>query len=467
MTKVKRDFTQGPLLRQMILFTIPLILTAILQQLFNTADTLVVGRWGGDTAEECTVALAAVGSCVHLINLIIGLLNGFSTAVSITTAHAIGGKQYEKVSRIVHTAIPTGFLGGTILCVVGFFFAKEALVLMGTDPDVLDAATIYMRAICFGFPAQLTYNYCSAAVRADGDTYHPMIFLTTAGVANLVLNMVAVIVFRAGAVGVGIATTASHWISCALIIGFMMRKSERCKVILKNLRIHWDILRQILVIGLPAGIQGSLFSISNVTVQSAINSFGKATTAGNTVAFNVERYINVSLAAIGDTTMTFVGQNVGANNYKRVKQIFLTSICLVFGVGLLVATPIYIFEESLMGLFSTDPEVIAAGMVRHNIVTFGYLLLGLMEAAAAGVRAFGWTTRAMFVSLGGSCLLRIVWINTAFAWMRDTEYALTFLYLTYPISWIVTFLLHLCFFLYAMRLMKTGRLKELGSRRKK
>jgi len=288
-SKVKRNLTDGPLLPKMILFTLPLIATAFLQQLFNTADTVVVGQWGGNTPAERETALAAVGSCGALINLIVNLFFGLSVGAGVCVAHDIGAKQYRDVKRTVHTSVIVSLFFGALLTVFGLCMARPLLAMMKTDPTVLDEAVPYMMAYFCGMPANILYNYCASILRSSGDTTRPLIFLSAAGVANVGLNLVMVLVFGLGALGVGIATAASHWVACVLILIYMMRMDGPCKIELRELRVYPEKLKKIIVIGLPAGLQGTLFSFSNVLIQSSINGFGNvAFVAGNTAASNID-----------------------------------------------------------------------------------------------------------------------------------------------------------------------------------
>lgn len=444
----------------MILFALPLMATAILQQLFNTADTIVVGRFSG------MASLAAVGSCGALVSLIIALLNGFSTAVGVSVAHAIGAKHEEKIHRVVHTAVPAGFLGGVLIGVISFVFAEDFLRLMGTDESCIAEAAVYLRALCFGFSGQLTYNYCAAMVRAEGDATRPMVFLTIAGVCNVILNLVFVLGFHMGAVGVGIATSVSHWISCLLVVHHLMTKSPRCRLYLRQMRIRLDILREMVVMGIPAGLQSSMFSISNVLIQSSVNSFGATVIAGNTAAANLDNYIYFTMYAVADTSLTFVGQNVGANNYARVKKVVRNAVCIVGVTGISVGLILYLFSDPLLHLYiPSDEEAMKAAMLRHTLICFTYVLCGFMDTLCACTRGFGWSVRPMVASLIGSCLLRVVWIFTVFAWARENyfEQSLSILYYCYPVTWIITASAHAVFCLTALGQMKTGRLRSIAA----
>ena len=433
--KIKKDFTEGPLLSKIVLFALPLIVTAVLQLLFNTADTVVVGRWGGSTPEECETALAAVGSCGSLTHMIINLFFGLSVGAGVCVAHDIGAKQYEDVSRVVHTSVVASLILGVVVTVFGICMARPLLSLMGTAPSVLDQAVFYMCAYFCGMPANMLYNYCAAILRSSGDTTRPLIFLSVAGVVNVLFNLVAVIVFGLGAIGVGIATAASHWVSCILIVRYMMRMDGPCRIELSKLQIDWIKLKKIIIIGLPAGLQGTLFSISNVLIQSTVNSFGKTVVAGNTAAANIDGYIYATQNALYHTALTFVGQNLGARRLDRVKKSFLSCLMVVSVVGIVVGGILMVFARQLLGLFIPENEgAIEAGLERLFIMASTYFLCGLMEVGCGTLRGLGKSISPMLISLLGSCLFRVIWIFTVF----QLSPTMQTLYFSYPASWFLT-----------------------------
>lgn len=441
-TAIRNKLTEGPILSRIILFTLPLIATAVLQLLFNTADVMVVGRWGGETAAERETALAAVGSCGALTSLIINLFFGLSVGAGVGVAHGIGAKLYRDVSETVHTAVLASLACGVVVTVFGLCAARPLLIMMGTDPTVLDQAVPYMCAYFCGMPANMLYNYCASMLRSSGDTTRPLIFLSVAGVVNVGLNLVMVIVFHLGALGVGIATAVSHWISCILIVAYMMRYDGPCKIEWRKLRIHRDKLVRIITVGLPAGIQGTLFSFSNVLIQSSINGFGDvAFVAGNTAASNIDGYIYASQNALYHTALTFVGQNLGARKFDRIKRCILWCVVVVTVVGLLFGFLAFLFGEQLLSIFTDSREVIEAGMVRLSIICTTYFFCGLMEVGCGVMRGFGKSLPPMIVSLIGSCLFRIVWIYSVFAIFPTP----VILYISYPLSWGLTALTHFIF----------------------
>lgn len=445
MTKQKKDLTQGALLPQILMFSLPLIATSILQLLFNTADTIVVGRWGGDTPEECKTALAAVGSCGSLITLFVNLFLGLSVGAGICVAHDIGAKQEEEVKKTVHTAVLTALGAGVLVTVLGFLTTSWALRMMGTDESVLPEATKYIYAYFCGMPANMLYNYCASILRSKGDTVRPLIFLSIAGVANVVMNLVAVLVFHWGAMGVGAATAVSQWVSCILVVIYMMRMDGPCRIELSQLRPDWIKFKRILVVGLPAGLQSMLFSISNILIQSSVNSFGPTIVAANTTAANLNNYIYASQNSLYHTALTFVAQNAGARNYKRMKQSVICCIMVVIVVGLGIGGLMHLFSDGLLGIFSPDnPEVVMYAQVRHVMFCFTYFLCGIMEVGTGMLRGLGKSFVPMIVSLIGSCVLRVVWIYTVFAWLpientvENTVFRMQMLYVSYPITWVLT-----------------------------
>lgn len=454
--RAERDLTKGPLLPQIIVFAIPLVLTGILQLLFNTADTVVVGRWGGETEEAREAALAAVGSCGSLINLIINLFFGLSVGANVCAAQELGAKRYDDVQKTVHTSVLTALICGVFLSVVGFFLARPLLTLMGTEPSVLDEAVPYMRAYFFGAPANIVYNYCAAILRSKGDTTHPLIFLSVAGVVNVGLNLVMVLAFGLGALGVGIATAVAQWISCILVVLHMTRLQDACRLNLRELRIDPQKLKRIVLIGIPSGLQGMIFSLSNVLIQSSVNSFGKATVAANTASSNVSDYLYTAQNALYHTVLSFAGQNLGAHNLRRVKKSIVCCVGTVMAIWLVLGGSILLFGEQLLGIFAPgNDSVVEIGMVRLRIIISTYFLCGIMDVGCGVLRACGKSFQSMIISLVGSCLTRIIWIYTAFA--ATHSYAV--LFWGYPISWALTAMAHFTFaFLTLRKMERSGKL---------
>lgn len=453
--KANRDLTSGALLPKIILFTLPLIATGILQLLFNTADIIVVGRWGGATKEAREAALAAVGSCGALINLIINMFFGLSVGAGVCVAQELGARQYHEVKKTVHTSVLVAVLCGAVVSVIGFVLARPLLTLMGTEPAVLDEAVPYMRAYFIGAPANTVYNYCAAILRSSGDTTHPLVFLSVAGVVNVGLNLVMVTVFSLGALGVGIATAAAQWISCILILRHMIRLNDHCHLNLRELKIDPVKLKKVVAIGIPAGLQGMVFSTSNVLIQSSVNSFGQATVAAKTAASSLTDYIYIAQNSLYHAALTFVGQNAGAQNYRRVRYSIFCCMGTVTVLGLVLGGLVILFGEPLLSIYAPGNEsVIEIGMIPVRILSATYFTCGLMEVGSGVLRGLGKSFRAMIISLVGSCVTRIIWIYTVFA----ADHTLEVLYACYPLSWVLTAATHFTMaFIVLHNLERQGR----------
>jgi len=446
-----RDLLSGALLPKIIWFSLPLMATGILQLLFNTADTVVVGRFGGSTPEECETALAAVGSCGSLIAVIINFFMGLSVGSGVCTAQSIGARRDDEVEQVVHTSVITALVLGTFVAIVGMILSRPLLIAMGTDPTVLSPAVAYIIAYFAGAPANMLYNYCAAILRSKGDTSRPLLFLTVAGVSNVILNLITVLVFDMGALGVGIATAASHWISCILIVLHMMRLDDACRIDLKKLKIHRPTLSKMLCIGIPAGIQGTVFSFSNVMIQSAVNSFGRVTVAANTAANNITDYGYMAQNAIYHAALTFVGQGVGAKRYDRVRTASLTCVATVTVVGLVTGLLSVAFGEQLLSIFAPgNIEVIRLGMIRIRYMCLPYFLCGVMEVGSGILRGLGKSMTSMIVSISGICGTRLIWLFTIFRSFRSLD----ILYFSYPVTWTITACAHFAFAIYFIRRMR-------------
>ncbi|MBC8543220.1 MAG: MATE family efflux transporter [Clostridia bacterium] len=426
------DMCSGPLLGKMILFALPLMVSSILQLLFNAADIIVVGKFAGNQA------LAAVGSTGALINLIVNLFIGLSVGTNVLVARYYGAHQGEDLSETIHTSILASVIGGAILVVIGLVVAEPLLHLMGTPDDVIEQSSLYMRIYFIGMPVNMLYNFGSAILRAVGDTKRPLYFLLVAGVINVVLNLIFVIVFSMGVAGVATATIISQAISALLIVYCLIRSQGLYQLHLKKLRIHMDKLGKMVRIGLPAGMQGAIFSISNVLIQSSINSFGSTVMAGNTAASNIEGFVYVSMNAVHQTTLSFTSQNLGAKQYKRIEKVLLLSLALVTVIGVALGGGAYLLGNTLLRIYSTDAEIIHYGMLRMAYVCVPYFLCGVMEVMVGSLRGLGYSIMPMIVSLAGACGLRILWLYTLFA-MDPT---LPMLYISYPVSWFVTAAVH-------------------------
>lgn len=435
------DMVHGPLLGKMIAFTIPIILTSWLQLLFNAADVVIVGRFAGDES------LAAVGSTSSLINLCLAIFMGLSVGVNVIVAQAIGASEKDELKSSVHTAIATAGISGLFVAAFGVIFAPILLTFMGSPDDVIGLASIYLRIYFLGTPANFIYNFAAAILRAKGDTSTPMKILTVAGVINVCCNLFAVIVLGMGVAGVAIATVISQYVSMALILWILSREEDALKFSVKELTINTGILKKYIKIGLPAGVQSSLFSLSNVVIQSSINSFGSVIMAGNSAAGNIEGFVWMAMNSVYQTALTFVGQNYGAADMKRVKKVTVICQGMVFVVGVVFGNLVVLFSHQLLGIYSKSEDVIAEGAVRLAFVCTGYFLCGIMDSMVGALRGIGQSIKPMIVSLIGACGLRIVWIATIFQVYRVPW----MLYITYPISWIITWLVQLLLFVITYR----------------
>ncbi len=443
----------GPLLGKILIFYIPLMLSGVLQLLFNAADIAVVGRFAGNEA------LAAVGSTGSLTNLIVNLFMGLSVGANVMVARFYGSGQMKELKEMVQTAVATAAIGGVILVFVGFLAARPALALMATPENVIDHSVLYMRIYFAGMPFMMAYNFGSAILRAVGDTRRPLYYLMIAGVVNVVLNLIFVIVFSMGVAGVATATVISQAISALLVIRCLIRTDGVYKLELKGLKIRRDKLLRMIQIGLPAGLQSSLFSISNVLIQSSVNSFGSVAMAGNTAGSNVEGFVYTSMNAFHQAAISFAGQNYGAMKYKRVGKVLLICEGLVIFVGLALGNAGYFFAGNILKIYSTDPEVISYGVLRMSYICVTYFLCGMMEVIVGVLRGIGCSIMPMLVSLTGACLFRVVWIYTVFQQIRTLDC----LYVSYPISWILTLCVHLvCFAIVYRKLLRSGGVKEEG-----
>ena len=442
------NMTEGPLLPKILAFSGPLILTGILQLLYNAADVIVVGNYAGHAA------LAAVSSTGSLINLLVNVFMGLSVGASVAIARNYGARDIKAMRKAEHTAMTLALFMGVGVGVFGFLMARPLLQMMDSPPDVIDGASLYVRIYFLGMPANMLYNFGAAAMRAVGDTKRPMVYLMISGLVNVLLNLLLVIVFHMDVAGVAIATVASQVVSMALVLLCLFRTRGAIQLNLSECRIDRKSLREIIRIGLPAGLQGSLFSISNVLIQSSVNSFGSLVVAGNGVACNIEGFVYTAMNAQHQADMTFASQNYGAGKPERVKRTLWCCLGVVTVIGLGMGFLILLFGKPLLGLYNQEEEVIAKGMIRMGIIMPTYFLCGMMDVMVGQLRGVGYAIMPMIVSLTGACLLRIVWILTVFAQAHD----LTVLYLSYPVSWFVTFAIHFLCYLFVAR-KRLNRLK--------
>lgn len=435
---------EGPLFSSVVFYTVPIIMTSVLQLLFNAADLIVVGRFCG------SISVGAVGATGSLTALLVNLFVGLSIGAGVAVAHGIGSRDEEQVSNAVHTALPLALLGGVVLTVLGFVLSEPLLTLMGTPENTLPLAITYMEIYFCGITFTVVYNFCAAILRAAGDTRSPLIFLTIAGVANVVLNVFFVRSLHMNVAGVALATTISQAIAAVLVVRALIQRTDACKLQLRKMRFYKSQLVKIVRIGLPAGIQSSLFSISNVLIQSSINSFGDMFVSGNAAASNIESFLYVTLNSFHQTTVNYVGQNVGARQYRRANNTVWICQSCVLVVGLMMGTAMWAFGEQLLGIYISDSqEAIRYGMVRFVYVTLPYFMLGLLDVSTGALRGYGKSLAPMIISVLGICGIRVLWIFTVF--QLPAFHNPKWLYLSYPISWVVTLVVQTVFFLRIRR----------------
>lgn len=444
--KYEIDMCNGPILKKMLIFALPLMLSSILQLLFNAADIVVVGRFAGDDS------LAAVGSTSSLINLLTNLFIGLSVGANVLVARYFGAKKEEELKKTVHTAMTLSLIGGALLTVIGIVGAPLILEWMQSPPEVINLSIIYLRVYFAGITATMIYNFGSSILRAIGDTKRPLYYLSIAGVVNVVLNLVFVIVFHWGVFGVGIATVISQVISAALVLRCLLREQGGIRLDLKCLGVNKGKLLQIMQIGLPAGFQGMLFSLSNVVIQSSVNSFGATIVAGNSAAQNIEGFVYVGMNAFYQAAISFMGQNVGAGKYSRVNKILFAAETCVIVIGFGLSMIVRLFAEPLLSLYTDSPAVVEAGTVRLGIICATYFLCGMMDVMVGALRGLGYSIAPMIVSLLGACAFRLLWIATVF--QIDRFHTIETVYTSYPISWTLTFLAHVVTFLIVRNRLK-------------
>ena len=439
-----RSMLQGPLFSNIVLYTIPIILTSLLQLLFNAADLVVVGRFCG------SVSVAAVGATGSITNLIVNLFIGLSVGAGVSTAHGFGEHDAKAVHRTVHTALPTALVGGVVLTVVGVLFSETFLRLMDTPENVLKLSALYMQIYFCGMTVNMVYNFCASILRAAGDTRSPLIFLSIAGVVNVILNIVFVTLFHMNVAGVALATTISQGISAVLVVIALMRRDDACRLDLKRMRFYKPQLLKMIRIGLPAGIQGSLFSISNVLIQSSINSFGDVFMSGNAAAGNIEGFAYVAINSFHQTSINYVGQNAGAKQYDRVYKTLWICLGCVVVIGLSIGTLFVSFGKQLLSIYITDSaEAISYGMIRLAYICIPYFLCGLMDVTTGALRGLGASIAPMVICILGVCGFRVGWIYTIF--QIPEFHTPQCLYLSYAISWALTFLTELTVFIFVYR----------------
>lgn len=427
--RFEMDMTTGNLGKKILLFTLPLMFTSILQLLFNACDIIVIGRFRDHTA------LSAISSTGALINLITNLFIGLSVGSNIVMARCYGSKDREKAEKVTHTSVVVSLVAGIFIGAFGFVFAKNLLLLMGSPSDVIDLAAAYVRIYFVGMPFNLLYNFGSALLRAGGDTKRPLIYLSIAGVFNIGANLLFVLGFGMSTDGVAYATVISQIISSVLVLLTLIREKNYCHISLKSLKADRKILWEITRIGLPAGLQGTLFSLSNVIIQSSINFFGSYVMAGNGAASNIEGFIYVCMNAFYHAALSFTSQNMGAKQYENIRKINKYCLYYVLLFGGVLGVGAYLSAGTLLQIYTTDAEVVQIGIIRMAILCAPYFLCGIMDVMVGSLRGLGHSLIPMIVSLIGVCGMRLIWVYTLFRMNMN----LGLLYASYPISWILTF----------------------------
>lgn len=419
------DMCSGPLFGKIIRFSIPLMLSNIMQLLFHAADLIVLGRYAPGEA------MAAVGATAGLTVLVLNIFFGLATGINVLAARYIGARDNRNLAKTVHTAMAIALYWGAGMVILGLIISKPMLRLMATPDAILNKAALYMWIYCLGIPFVVFYNFGSAILRALGDTHRPLIYMIIAGVVNVVLNLFFVLVFKWDVAGVAVATKISNVVSAWLILRALMKNNDASKLIWKNIRIHWDILKDMLKIGLPAGIQGSFFAISNILIQSAVNSLGWQAIAGNTAASSLEGIVYVGSSAFYFTAISFTGQNYGGKKYQRIiRSIYYCLICtstfaLCSGVSIVIA------GRQLLAFYNPDPQIIEWGMIRLKVLLTSYYLCGIMDVFSGSLRGLGHSFKPMLVTLLGVCVFRIFWVMAIFPLSRS----MTNLMFSYPVSW--------------------------------
>ena len=426
------DLTTGPFVSKIIRFAVPVMLTNLFQLLFNAADLVVVGRTCGDHY------LGAVGATSALIHLLVYFFIGFSVGTGVVVAQGLGARDDEAVHRAVHTAIPTAAICGVLLSVAGIIGARQFLVWMGTPEDILPLSTLYLRIYLLGTAPFLIYNYGAAVLRAAGDTSTPMLILVASGVLNVGMNLIFVLVFGMTVDGVALATVLSQAASGVLVMLALMRREDACRLRLRKLRIHKKSLAGILRIGLPAGLQSSLFSISNVIIQSSVNTFGSVVLSGNTAGANLEGFVYVCLTSFYHAVMNFVGQNLGARKLHNVKKCIRICTAGTTVLGLVLGVLVNVFARQLLSIYlsGAPEEAYRAGMDRLLILCMPYAVCGIMDVMTGTLRGAGYSLQPMFITVIGTCGIRLFWAFVLFRF--EAFHSLRSLFLSYPVSWTLT-----------------------------
>ena len=431
--KYEIDMTEGSLLPKILLFSFPLMMSGILQLLFNAADLVVLGQF------STSDALAAVGATSSLVNFFVNVIIGFSVGCNVVVSRSYGARKNKDIHDSVHTSMALCLILGVVVGLIAFIASRPILLKMNTPEGVIDLSVLYVHIYFAALPATVVYNFGSAILRAIGDTKRPLYYLSFAGVINVILNLIFVIFFGMSVDGVAYASAISQLVSAILVVRCLMKSTGEYKLILKDLKINKSILVQIIRIGLPAGIQGMIFSFSNLIIQSSINFFGEAAMAGSTACQSIEGFVYTSMNAIYQTNLSFTSQNYGAGKFGRIKKILAECFIICLILGLVFGNLAYYFGNILLGIYLPDnPEAVSYGLIRMKVICTTYCTCGLMEVFCGTLRGMGYGILPMIVSLIGACGLRILWIYTIF----QSNHTLNTLFMSYPITWTITIIAH-------------------------
>ena len=441
------DMCNGPLVGNLLRFSIPLMASGILQLLFNAADIIVLGQFASSSA------MAAVGATSSLNSLMVNLFLGLSIGCSVVMAHSYGAQDWRRVHDTVHTAVLLALICGAVLVVVGIPLLPVLLRRMDTPADLLDQSILYMRIVFVGMPAMMLYDFGAGILRATGDTRRPLFFLTAAGITNATLNVIFVLVFQLDVAGVALATSISQYLSAFLILRCLSEPGTHYQLHPREMRICPPVLVQIIRVGLPAGIQSVVFSISNVLIQSSINIFGTLAVAGSTASSNIENFVYTAMNSVYQAALNFTSQNIGAGKKDRIPLILRDCLMIVTVIGLVLGGLAVFFGRQLLSIYSSDPEILPYGLERIRVICLTYFLCGLMDVTCGVVRGMGAAVTPTIVSLTGACVLRVIWIYTVFV----AFHSLFVLYPSYPVTWVVTCAVHLiCFSIFYRRLRQSS-----------
>ena len=441
------DMCNGPLVGNLLRFSIPLMASGILQLLFNAADIIVLGQFASSSA------MAAVGATSSLNSLMVNLFLGLSIGCSVVMAHSYGAQDWRRVHDTVHTAVLLALICGAVLVVASIPLLPILLRWMDTPSDLLNQSILYMRIVFVGMPAMMLYDFGAGILRATGDTRRPLFFLTAAGITNATLNVIFVLVFQLDVAGVALATSISQYLSAFLILRCLSEPGTHYQLHPREMRICPPVLVQIIRVGLPAGIQSVVFSISNVLIQSSINIFGTLAVAGSTASSNIENFVYTAMNSVYQAALNFTSQNIGAGKKERIPLILRDCLMIVTVIGLVLGGLAVFFGRQLLSIYSSDPEILPYGLERIRVICLTYFLCGLMDVTCGVVRGMGAAVTPTIVSLTGACVLRVIWIYTVFV----AFHSLFVLYLSYPVTWVVTCAVHLiCFSIFYRRLRQSS-----------